>query len=68
MKKELSPGVIIAAIVGLVAVVAVVVFLAVKSDPAMQAPNAPPRFDPGAKAAESHSAPTGRGPGVAPPR
>jgi hypothetical protein len=66
MKKEISPGIIIAAIVGLVAVIGVIIFMAVKSDPAMQAPHEAPRFDPGAKNAESHSGPGGQGPSRGP--
>lgn len=57
MKKEISPAVIVGAIVGVVAVVVLVIFFVVKTDPASQAPNAPPRFDSDAKAAESHTNP-----------
>ena len=54
MKKEIPAGVIGAAIVGLLAVVGFALyFLMVKSDPAAQAPNPPPRFDAAQKAAES---------------
>jgi hypothetical protein len=68
MKKELSPGVLIGAIVGLLAVVGVVAFLLlVKGDPASQAPNAPPTFNASAAAAKeaaSHSNPmAGANPG-----
>jgi len=71
MKKELSPQVILGAIVGIVVVVGLAIFMVVRGDPAMQGPNPPPRFDPAAKEAESHSGPSGtrpeRGPGDAPP-
>ena len=57
-KKELSPGVIIGAIVGLLAIVVFAIFFAVKSDPASQPPHDLPRYDPSAKAAE-HQGGTG---------
>lgn len=57
MKKEISPAAIIGAIVGLAVVIALAIFFTVKSDPASQAPHDPPRFDAGAKAAESRSDP-----------
>jgi hypothetical protein len=57
MKKEVSPGIIIGAAVGLVAIIVLAIFFSVKNDPASQAPHPPPRFDPAAKAAESRMDP-----------
>lgn len=52
-KKDLPMGVIAAAI-GLLAVLGIAIFFALmKSDPAAQAPNPPPRFDAASKEAET---------------
>ena len=61
-KKDLSPSAVIGAIVGLVVVLAAVAFFLYKSDPAAQAPNPPPRFNPADKAKEYNSSPLNRGP------
>lgn len=65
MKKEISPGIIVAAIVGLLAVIGALIFFAVKSDPAMQGTNPPPRFDPAAMAADRGTNPPDRNPNMA---
>lgn len=57
MKKQISPAVIIGAVIGLFALIALAVFFAVKSDPASQGPHDAPHFDAGAKAEEARSDP-----------
>ena len=72
MKKELSPGVILGAIIGFVVALVVGAFILIKSDPASQPPHESPRFDAGAKAEESGRSPyanrPNEGPNPAPAR
>lgn len=57
MKKEISPAVILGAIIGLVVVIGAAAFFFVKSDPASQPPHEAPTFNAAAKAEESSRSP-----------
>ena len=68
IKKEIPAGVIIGAIVGVLAAIGLILFfLTVKSDPTLQAPHTVPKLDAGMKNTDSHSSrasksPSERGP------